>query len=127
MNVRRRKTKCLVIESAGIMEKDPELKPFPVNSREDLVKAADLCGLVGLGGAGFPTKVKLSVKDETPIDTLIINGAACAPYITSDYRACMEDFEEVFEGVFLRKEKLKSIPPREERLPRESCRAMSDV
>ena len=42
MNVGGRKTKCVVIESDGIMEKDPELKPFPVNSREDLVKAADL-------------------------------------------------------------------------------------
>ena len=106
MNVGGRKTKCVVIESDGIMEKDPELKPFPVNSREDLVKAADLCGLVGLGGAGFPTKVKLSVKDETPIDTLIINGAECEPYITSDYRACMEDYEDVIEGVYLIKEKL---------------------
>ena len=88
------------------MEKDPELKPFPVNTREDIARAADLCGLVGLGGAGFPTKVKLSVKEETPIDTLIINGAECEPYITSDYRACMEDYEDVIEGVYLIKEKL---------------------
>lgn len=106
MNVGGRKTKCVVIESDGNMEKDPELKPFPVNTREDIAKAADLCGLVGLGGAGFPTKVKLSVKEETPIDTLIINGAECEPYITSDYRACMEDYEDVIEGVYLIKEKL---------------------
>ncbi len=106
MNVGGRKTKCVVIESDGNMEKDPGLKPFPVNTREDIAKAADLCGLVGLGGAGFPTKVKLSVKEETPIDTLIINGAECEPYITSDYRACMEDYEDVIEGVYLIKEKL---------------------
>lgn len=106
MNVGGRKTKCVVIKSDGLMEKDPELKPFPVNTREDIAKAADLCGLVGLGGAGFPTKVKLSVKEETPIDTLIINGAECEPYITSDYRACMEDYEDVIEGVYLLKEKL---------------------
>ena len=106
MNVGGRKTKCVVIESDGNMEKDPELKPFPVNTREDIARAADLCGLVGLGGAGFPTKVKLSVKEETPIDTLIINGAECEPYITSDYRACMEDYEDVIEGVYLIKEKL---------------------
>lgn len=109
MNVGGRKTQCVVIESDGNMEKDPELKPFPVNTREDIAKAADLCGLVGLGGAGFPTKVKLSVKEETPIDTLIINGAECEPYITSDYRACMEDYEDVIEGVYLLKEKL-NIP-----------------
>lgn len=98
--------KCVVIESDGKMEKDPNLKPFPINSKEDVGEAASLCGLVGLGGAGFPAKVKLTVKDTTPIDTLIINGAECEPYITSDYRECMENYDDVIEGVFLLKEKL---------------------
>ena len=53
MNVGGRRTQCVVIESDGLSEKDPELKPFPVNSREDLVKAADLCGLVGLAVRAF--------------------------------------------------------------------------
>ena len=98
--------KSIVIESDGLMEKDPGLQPFPVRTKEDLVTAADLCGLVGLGGAGFPTKVKLSVKEDTPIDTLIINGAECEPYITSDYRECMESYDDVIEGVYLLKEML---------------------
>ena len=96
----------IVIESDGEMTKDPELKPYPINSREDVSAAAEACGLVGLGGAGFPTKVKLIIKDTVPIDTLIINGAECEPYITSDYRECMENYNDVMEGVYLLKEKL---------------------
>lgn len=98
--------KCIVIESDGKMENDPALAPFPVETKEDIAKSADRCGLVGLGGAGFPTKVKLTIKEDTPIDTLIINGAECEPYITSDYRSCIEDYESVIEGIYLLKEKL---------------------
>ncbi len=94
----------IVIESDGLMEKDPELKPFPVKTPDDLAEAADMCGLVGLGGAGFPAKVKLTIKPETKIDTLIINAAECEPYITSDYRECMEAYDDVIEGVYLIKD-----------------------
>lgn len=94
----------IVIESDGLMEKDPELKPFPVKTAADLAEAADMCGLVGLGGAGFPAKVKLTIKSETKIDTLIINAAECEPYITSDYRECMEAYDDVIEGVYLIKD-----------------------
>ena len=93
------------IESDGLMEKDPSLKPFTVQTAEDIAAAAAECGLVGLGGAGFPTSVKLSVKDSN-IDTLIINGAECEPYITSDYRECIENYNDVINGVYLLKEKL---------------------
>lgn len=98
--------KYVVIESDGKMEKDPELKPFEINSFADLAEAAKLCGLVGLGGAGFPTHVKLSPSKEATIDTLIINAAECEPYITSDYRECVEGLNDVIEGVYLIKEKL---------------------
>ncbi len=98
---------CVVIESDGLMEKDPGLKPFPVKTPEDIAKAADACGLVGLGGAGFPAKVKLTIKEGTEIDTLIINAAECEPYITSDYRECMESYDDVIEGVYLLKDILK--------------------
>ena len=94
----------IVIESDGLMEKDPELKPFPVKTAADLAEAADMCGLVGLGGAGFPAKVKLTIKPETKIDTLIINAAECEPYITSDYRECIESYDDVIEGVYLIKD-----------------------
>ncbi len=95
---------CVVIESDGLMEKDPELKPFKVQSKGDIAKAAEMCGLVGLGGAGFPAKVKLTLKEDSNIDTLIINAAECEPYITSDYHECMESYEDVIEGVYLLKD-----------------------
>lgn len=98
--------KYVIIESDGKMEKDPALKPFKVETSADLAEAAKQCGLVGLGGAGFPTHVKLSPSKDAVIDTLVINAAECEPYITSDYRECMENFDDVIEGVYLIKEKL---------------------
>ncbi len=98
--------KYIIIESDGKMEKDPELKPFKVESFSDLAEAAKQCGLVGLGGAGFPTHVKLSPSKDVKIDTLVINAAECEPYITSDYRECVEGINDVVEGVYLIKQKL---------------------
>ncbi len=99
--------KCIIIESDGEMQNSPDLKPFEVKNKEDIVNAAIACGLVGLGGAGFPTAVKLDIKDNTEIDTLIINAAECEPYITSDYRECIENYDDVVEGVYLLKDILK--------------------
>lgn len=98
--------KYIIIESDGKMEKDPDLKPFKVENFSDLSEAAKRCGLVGLGGAGFPTHVKLSPSKDAKIDTLIINAAECEPYITSDYRECVEGLNDVIEGVYLIKQKL---------------------
>ncbi len=95
-----------VIKSDGQGTPEPSLKPFEVNCRADVAAAARACGLVGLGGAGFPTGVKLDFGEDTKIDTLIINGAECEPYITSDYRECMENYGDVIEGIYLLKEKL---------------------
>ena len=64
-----------------------------------LIAAVQACGLVGLGGAGFPTAVKLSPKDLSAIDTLVINGAECEPYITSDNREFLECSESVMRGI----------------------------
>jgi electron transport complex protein RnfC len=55
-------------------------------------------GMVGIGGAGFPSHVKLSPPPSDPIDTLILNGAECEPYITSDYRQMLEMSNEIVEG-----------------------------
>ena len=96
----------IVIESDSLMEKDPNLKPFEVKDAADIAAAAEACGLVGLGGAGFPAKVKLTLREDTKIDTLIINAAECEPYITSDYRECMEGYEDVVNGVYLLKDML---------------------
>ncbi len=74
---------AVVIESDGEMTVDPSVTPPAVNSKEELIAALRESGIVGLGGAGFPTHVKLDV-DPGQIEYLIINGAECEPYITSD-------------------------------------------
>ncbi len=89
------------IESDGEMTVDPNIAPVNVNTEEDLVNAARECGLVGLGGAGFPAHVKLRKREGVELDTLIINGAECEPYITADYRECIEHSDDIFDGVFL--------------------------
>ncbi len=77
------KGQAIVIASDGEMTPDPTLAPPKVESREDLVRAVLDSGVIGLGGAGFPTHVKLDVSADA-IEDLIINGAECEPYITSD-------------------------------------------
>ncbi len=106
-DVAGRKCEFVEIESDGKMEKDPEIKPYPVKNKTDLITAARLCGLVGLGGAGFPTHIKLNPPENAEIDTLIVNGAECEPYITSDYRECMENYDDVLEAIYLIKDILK--------------------
>ena len=71
-----------------------------VNNKEDLVKAVRASGLVGLGGAGFPSFVKLTVSPQKPIDTLVVNAAECEPYITVDYRECLENSWNIMNGVY---------------------------
>lgn len=74
---------AVVIESDGEMTPDPAISVPVVNSREDLLNAIRESGVVGLGGAGFPTHVKFNV-DPSRVEYLIINGAECEPYVTSD-------------------------------------------
>lgn len=100
-----REVDCVIIESDGKMTPAEGLGPVEINTKEDVIKACRDCGLVGLGGAGFPTHVKLSFKEGVKVDTLIVNGAECEPYITSDYRACMEEYDDVLGGVYLLLEK----------------------
>lgn len=76
-------TPSVVIESDGEMTPDESICPPAVNGREELISALRESGIVGLGGAGFPTHVKLDVEPER-IEHLVINGAECEPYITSD-------------------------------------------
>ncbi|MGO3116456.1 electron transport complex subunit RsxC [Enterococcus pseudoavium] len=87
------------IASDGLPVEFPEARPVEIHSKEDLLTAARTSGLVGIGGAGFPMHVKLQVKEETPIDTLVINGAECEPYITSDYRESLEYPERIIAGM----------------------------
>jgi electron transport complex protein RnfC len=70
-------------------------------SPEDIRKRLLGMGLVGLGGATFPTHVKLSPPDDKPIDTLVINGVECEPYLTSDHRLMLEHTDAVVDGIEL--------------------------
>ena len=94
---------AVVIESDGTMTEDPSIAPVAVETPEQLVKAARESGLVGLGGAGFPAHVKLTKRPGQELDTLIVNGAECEPFITADYRECMENTENILEGVYMLK------------------------
>ncbi|MEG1943438.1 MAG: RnfABCDGE type electron transport complex subunit C, partial [Angelakisella sp.] len=61
--------------------------------------AARECGLVGLGGAGFPTHIKFNPKNLSEVDTLVVNGAECEPYITCDMRLMLEDTQGLLDGI----------------------------
>ncbi len=97
-------TNAIEIASDGLMTPDPDLHPIQVETEDELVAAARECGLVGLGGAGFPTHIKLSRAPDVKLDTLIINAAECEPYITADYRECLEHPDDIREGVYLLKQ-----------------------
>lgn len=85
---------AITIESDGQMTPCDSLQAPTVNNREELVQAIRSCGVVGLGGAGFPTHVKWNV-DPSRIEELIINGAECEPYITSDTVTMIERADDM--------------------------------
>ena len=87
-------TPAVIIASDGEMTPDETLTPPTVDSRETLLEAIQKSGVVGLGGAGFPTHVKLNA-DPTRIEYLVINGAECEPYVTSDTRTMLERGEDM--------------------------------
>ncbi|MDD5886282.1 MAG: electron transport complex subunit RsxC [Oscillospiraceae bacterium] len=89
---------AVTIESDGKME-DAEFEVPEVNTKEDFLKAVRKSGLVGLGGAGFPTHVKLNFKPDAKVDTLIVNIAECEPYITVNHRECLEHTNDILEGL----------------------------
>jgi len=91
---------------AIVIERDQSAPPKtyePVNweklTREQLLARVKDAGIVGLGGAGFPTHVKLSPPPSAKIDTLILNGAECEPYLTTDHRIMLEHAEKIVQGV----------------------------
>jgi electron transport complex protein RnfC len=85
----------------GLVEADPEtLSPDEIKER---IRAA---GIVGLGGATFPAHVKLSPPEGKTIDTLILNGVECEPYLTADHRLMLEETQRVLDGVAILKKAL---------------------
>jgi len=88
-----------------IISKDPEQKPVMYNvhdwenmSKEELLARIKSAGIVGLGGAGFPADVKANLRPDVKVDTLILNGSECEPYLTCDHRIMLENAREVIEG-----------------------------
>jgi len=96
-----RAVQAITIEADGLQTPYEGLKAPEINSLEDFLKAVADSGVVGLGGAGFPTAVKLTVKDLGKIEAVIVNGAECEPYITSDTRTMLDDGDLVLEGAKL--------------------------
>jgi electron transport complex protein RnfC len=94
----------VIIENDGQYRTDPSIAP-PVAWEEmgvgDIRKCVRDAGVVGMGGAAFPTHVKLSPPDEYPIDTIILNGAECEPYLTPDYRLLIEETAAVLTGLHI--------------------------
>ena len=82
------------------------MKPPEINSREDFIKAVRNSGLVGLGGAAFPTHIKYNPQNLEEVDTLIVNGAECEPFITSDHRLMLENTQDIIDGALLVMEQL---------------------
>ena len=78
---------------------DQELlfEPLTDFSAKAMIERVRLAGIVGLGGAGFPTDIKLSPK--TPVDVLVVNGAECEPYLTCDNRLMIERSDEIYKGI----------------------------
>ncbi len=93
------KAQAVTIESDGEMTPDPEIKAPEVSSKEELVEAIRNAGTVGLGGAGFPTHVKFNIPDGKHVDELIVNGAECEPYITSDTRTMVDKTEDITHAI----------------------------
>jgi electron transport complex protein RnfC len=90
---------AVVIIPDGEQKVDPAIAPPVVTDLKSFQDAVRASGLVGLGGAGFPAAVKLSPKNLDEIDYLVINGAECEPYITSDNRCFIEDTHFILSGI----------------------------
>lgn len=98
---------AIYITSDGLMTPHEDISVPEITDIDSLSTAIRQSGLVGLGGAGFPTSVKFDALKKGGINTLIINAAECEPYITGDARTMLDDSASVYEGVML----LKRVAP----------------
>lgn len=104
-------------------------KPWREAAPGELIQKIQAAGIVGMGGASFPAHVKLSPPSNKPIDTLIINGAECEPYLTADHRLMLERTEDFLTGVLILKKILgakKCFIGIEENKP-DAIKAVSDL
>jgi electron transport complex protein RnfC len=94
-----RSVQVVVIESDGLNTLDENIRPPEVTDRASFIQALRDSGLVGLGGAGFPTYMKMQPPPGKEPDVLVINAAECEPYITADFRQCAEHPDEIIDGI----------------------------
>lgn len=102
---------CVVIENDFKEELHESVQPkgkLEELDPKDIVKYIQEAGIVGMGGATFPTHVKLSPPPNTNIDVVILNGAECEPYLNSDYRVMLEKTVNIVEGLQIIKEMLNA-------------------
>ncbi len=95
---------CVVVESDGLDEWQENLlttRNYENLTTPEMIDIIFKNGIVGMGGAAFPTHIKLAPPKDKVIDTLIINGAECEPYLTSDYRTMMEFPDDVIRGTLI--------------------------
>lgn len=93
---------CIIVENDNIYEEALTLVPhadYETLSKNELVAIIKEAGIVGMGGAGFPTHIKLTPPEGKIIDSIIINAAECEPYLTCDHRMMMEKTAEIAEGL----------------------------
>ena len=96
------KVDSIVIENDGLYETKefiPNDKEISEYTKEEIIGAIKDAGIVGMGGAGFPSHVKLSPKEPDKIDRIIVNASECEPYLTSDYRRIMDEADKVIDGL----------------------------
>ena len=95
------KVESIILENDGMYEEVeyPKVKPLEELTKEEILNIIAEAGVVGMGGAGFPTRVKLSPKEPDKIEYVIANCAECEPYITTDYRRMIETPEHLVEGM----------------------------
>ncbi len=97
-----RKTPAILIENDGLDEMDPSICPpgdYRNLSGEEIANLAKQAGMVGMGGAAFPTHVKLMPPKDKKVEYLLINGAECEPFLTSDHRVMLEHGGELLDGI----------------------------
>ena len=91
---------CIVIENdQQYQEVEYQGARLEDLTKEEILNRIKEGGVVGMGGAGFPTHVKLAPKDPSKIEYILVNGAECEPYITSDYRRMIEEPDKVVKGL----------------------------
>ena len=100
------KAVTITIASDGNQTPWEGIAPPTVTNLAEFLEAVKNSGVVGLGGAGYPTAPKLTLKESVKLDYILVNGAECEPFITSDTRTMIDDADYVWEGVKLLKQYL---------------------